>query len=403
MPVGLFKRFEDLSERLGKLLEFGSDPFGVVMEAVQSPTRAVIEGRPVILAGTNNYLGLTFDDACLAAAKDAIDRFGTGTTGSRFANGTYAMHRQLEQGLAKFLGFERSVVFSTGYLANLGAITGLTGPDDTILIDAHCHACIYDGCRLSDATTIRFRHNSVSDLDHRLGRLPRGNGVTLVVVEGIYSMLGDVAPLAEIIEVVRRHDAYLYLDEAHSFGVFGENGRGVAEAQNVLDRVDFYMGTFSKSLSSTGGFCASNHPQFDLLRYASRPYMFTASLSPSNAASALAALRQIESRPDLRTRLWRNATMLYDGLSALGFTLCAPLGPIIAIRMADRASAAYCWNQLFEDGVYVNLAIPPGTPDGSSLLRLSVSSAHTEDEITSICAAFSRLGEDRGPVAVAAR
>ena len=399
----LFKRFETISEQLRQLLEFGHDPFGVVMESVHSPTRAVIEGRPVILAGTNNYLGLTFDEACLAATKDAVDRFGTGTTGSRFANGTYAMHRELEQGLAKFLGFERSIVFSTGYLANLGAITGLTGPDDTILIDAHCHACIYDGCRLSDATTIRFRHNSVSDLDHRLGRLPRGDGVMLVVVEGIYSMLGDVAPLSEIVDVVQRHGAYLYLDEAHSFGVFGENGRGVADAQNVLDRVDFYMGTFSKSLSSTGGFCASSHPQFDLLRCASRPYMFTASLSPANTASALAALRQIESRPALRTRLWRNAAMLYDGLSALGFTLCAPLGPIVAVRMADRASAAYCWNQLLEDGVYVNLAIPPGTPDGSSLLRLSMSSAHTEDEITGICAAFSRLAEDRSPAKAVGR
>ncbi len=401
--MSLFKRFETISEQLGQLLEFGHDPFGVVMESVHSPTHAVIEGRPVILAGTNNYLGLTFDEACLAATKDAVDRFGTGTTGSRFANGTYAMHRELEQGLAKFLGFERAIVFSTGYLANLGAITGLTGSDDTILIDAHCHACIYDGCRLSDATTIRFRHNSVSDLDHRLGRLPRGDGVTLVVVEGIYSMLGDVAPLSEIVDVVQRHGAYLYLDEAHSFGVFGENGRGVAEAQNVLDRVDFYMGTFSKSLSSTGGFCASSHPQFDLLRCASRPYMFTASLSPSNTASALAALRQIESRPALRTRLWRNAAMLYDGLSALGFTLCAPLGPIVAVRMADRASAAYCWNRLLEDGVYVNLAIPPGTPDGSSLLRLSMSSAHTEDEITGICAAFSRLVEDRSPAKAVGR
>ncbi len=401
--MSLFRRFQELSEQLEQILEFGSDPFGVTMEAVQSPTRAVIQGRPVILAGTNNYLGLTFDAACVAAAKDAIDQLGTGTTGSRFANGTYTMHRELEQGLAKFLGFERSIVFSTGYLANLGAITGLTGPDDTILIDAHCHACIYDGCRLSDATTNRFRHNSVSDLDNRLGRLSRGDGVTLVVVEGIYSMLGDVAPLAEIVEVVRRHNAYLYLDEAHSFGVFGENGRGVAEAQNVLDHVDFYMGTFSKSLSSTGGFCASNHPQFDLLRCASRPYMFTASLSPSNAASALAALRQIESRPDLRTRLWHNAAQLYDGLSALGFSLCAPLGPIIAVRMPDRASAAYSWNRLLEDGVYVNLAIPPGTPDGSSLLRLSMSAAHTEDEIAKICEAFSRLAEDQRPAEAAGR
>lgn len=390
--MSLLDKFNDLSDQHQKILSFGDDPFGVTMETVLSPTQAVIGGRPVILAGTNNYLGLTFDPQCVAAARDAIETLGTATTGSRFANGTYAIHKELEQALADFLGFERTIVFSTGYLANLGVISGLTGPDDTILIDAHCHACIYDGCRLSAATTIRFRHNSADDLDKRLSRLDDDGGGRLVIVEGLYSMFGDVAPLTEIAEVTRRHEAYLYVDEAHSFGVFGPGGRGVAEAQGMLDRVDFYVGTFSKSLSSMGGFCASSHAPFDLLGRTSRPYMFTASLSPSNVAAARAALASIESRPDSRQRLWRNAAQLYEGLSGLGYSLCAPCGPIIAVKLPSLEETVYSWNRLLEDGVYVNLAVPPGTPDSTCLLRLSVSAAHTDDEIGKICEAFVRLG-----------
>lgn len=390
--MSLLDKSSDLSDQYEKIASFGDDPFNLVMEAVLSPTQAIIRGRPVILAGTNNYLGLTFDPACIAAGRQALETLGTGTTGSRFANGTYAIHKELEQALADFLKFENAIVFSTGYLANLGVISGLTGPDDTILIDAHCHACIYDGCRLSTATTIRFRHNSAADLDKRLARLDGNKGGKLVVVEGMYSMFGDIAPLTEIAEVARRHGAYLYVDEAHSFGVFGAGGRGVAEAQGVLDAVDFYVGTFSKSLSSTGGFCATNHARFDLLGRTSRPYMFTASLSPTTAATTLAALGEIESRADLRERLWQNARLLYRGLSDLGFTLCAPCAPVIAVRLPSQEDAVEGWNRLLEEGVYANLAVPPGTPDSSSLLRLSVSAAHTENEIGQICEAFARLG-----------
>lgn len=389
--MSLLDKSSDLSDQHKEILKLGDDPFDVTMEAVLSPTQAVIRGRPVILAGTNNYLGLTFDSECVAAAKQAIDEHGTATTGSRFANGTYAIHKELERALADYLGFEKGIVFSTGYLANLGVISGITGPEDTILIDAHCHACIYDGCRLSDATTIRFRHNSAADLDKRLSRLDRTRGGVLVIVEGLYSMFGDVAPLAEIAEVARRHHASFYVDEAHSFGVFGPGGRGVAEAQGVMDRVDFYVGTFSKSLSSMGGFCVSNHAEFDFLGRASRPYMFTASLSPPNAAAALSALKQIETRPELREQLWRNASLLYEGLSGLGCDLCAPCAPIVAVRMASREETVYAWNRLLDEGVYVNLAGPPGTPDSNWLLRLSVSAAHTEDEINKICEIFARL------------
>ena len=384
-------KFKDLSDQHEAMLGFGNDPFDVILEAVLSPTRAVIGGRQVILAGTNNYLGLTFDPECIAAAKRALDLHGTATTGSRLANGTYAIHKDLEDALADVLGFERAIVFSTGYVANLGLISGLTGQGDTILIDAHCHASIYDGCRLSGATTIRFRHNSAADLDKRLGRLAPDAGRKLVIVEGVYSMFGDVAPLVQIADVARRHGANLYLDEAHSFGVFGPHGKGVAESQGVLDQVDFFAGTFSKSLGSSGGFCASNNAQFDLLARSSRPYMFTASLSPSSAASALSALERIVSRPELRQQLWQNAASIYEGLSGLGYALCAPCAPIMALKVANRDETVDVWNRLLDEGVYVNLIGPPGTPDGTWLLRLSVSAAHTPEDISGICAAFARI------------
>ena len=239
---------------------------------MKGPTRAIVKGKEIVLAGTNNYLGLTFHEDAVKAAAQAVQDFGTGTTGSRFVNGTYAAHRQLEIDLAKFLGYDHCVVFSTGYQANLGAISALAAaPDDVILIDADCHACIYDGCQLSGAETIRFRHNDPTSLDKRLARLGDNVKGKLVCLEGMYSMFGDTAPVKECVEIAHKHGAYVLLDEAHSFGVYGDGGRGVCEADGVRDQVDFYTGTFSKSLASIGGFVASNHPELEYLRFASRP------------------------------------------------------------------------------------------------------------------------------------
>lgn len=401
--MSLFDKFEHLSDQYEEILRAGQDPFGMCLEKVVSPTSAIVNGQPVILAGTNNYLGLTFDPACVGAAQNAIANHGTGTTGSRFANGTYSIHRDLEKALADFLGHKSCIVFSTGYQANLGAISGLVGPEDTILLDADCHASIYDGCKLAGATALRFRHNSAKDLDKRLSRLGSEGGAKLVIVEGLYSMAGDVAPLAEFVEVTQKHGAYLFVDEAHSFGVFGEKGKGVAEAQGVLDKIDFYAGTFSKSLGSIGGFCTSRHPEFELMRCASRPYVFTASLSPSNVASVRAALGEIESRPDLRQKLWKNAKQLHEGLTALGLELCAPCAPIVAVKMSSRDDAVFSWNWMLQNGVYVNLAIPPGTPDTTSLLRMSMSTAHSEEQINDIINAFAGLIETKNPAKKSAR
>ena len=392
--MDLFDKFSALPVQHDRIVSQGGDPFGVCMEEMVSATEAVIGGRRVTLAGTNNYLGLTFDEPCVLAAQEALSRQGTGTTGSRIANGTYRPHRELEAGLASFFDCRSALIFPTGYQANLGVISALCGPDDTILLDADCHACIYDGCKMTGATVIRFRHNSPSDLDKRLSRLKGDGSNKLIIVEGLYSMFGDIAPLAEFAAVKRKHGAYLYVDEAHSVGVYGAHGRGVGEQAGVSEDIDFLVGTFSKSLGSIGGFAVSNHPKFEYLRFASRPYMFTASLSPANVASVLEALHRIRTDPGLRRSLWRNVYDFYGRLSSLGLDLAAPPSPIIAVKIDSQEQAVACWNRLFEEGVYVNLAIPPGTPNSTSLLRCSVSAAHDQEQITRIYGAFRKVAEE---------
>ncbi|MDF2766066.1 MAG: 8-amino-7-oxononanoate synthase, partial [Rhodospirillales bacterium] len=333
MSGGLFEKFAPLRGALRGLVGNGASPFGVPVDRVLSPTEALIGGRPTILAGTFNYLGLTFDPACIQAAKDALDRDGTGTTGSRIANGNYGVHGEIEQALAKFLGRRSAMLFTTGYQANLGILSTVVGPEDYVLLDADCHASIYDGLKMGNATVIRFRHNDAADLDRRLERLSGEKGEKLIVIEGIYSMLGDRAPLLDFVEVKRRHGAYLLIDEAHSLGVLGQRGRGLGEADGCEGEVDFVVGTFSKSLGAIGGYCASDHPDFEVLRIACRPYMYTASLPPSVVASCLAALRQVETRPELMQNLWRNARRFHSALTELGFTLCAEPSPIVSVRL----------------------------------------------------------------------
>ncbi len=404
--MDIFDKYRGIAARRETVCALGADPFAVRLERVLSPTRAIVGGRETILLGTNNYLGLTFDPDCIEAACEATRRFGTGTTGSRIANGTYGLHRELEEAFARFLDRRSCIVFTTGYQANLGMLAGLAGPRDIILVDADSHASIWDGCRLSGARVIRFRHNDPEDLDRRLGRLAGEGECRLVVVEGLYSMLGDVAPLRAFVEVKKRHGAWLFVDEAHSFGVFGEHGRGVAEAQGVEKEVDFVAGTFSKSLGAVGGFGASDHPAFDILRYCSRPYMFTASPSPATMASTRAALARIASGPELMQRLWRNARHLHAGLVDLGLPVCAPPGPVVAVRLPDEATAVAAWNRLLAGGVYVNLALPPGTPGGLCLLRCSVSAAHEPDEIDTAIRRFAAIAAElprdpAGPAAAA--
>jgi 8-amino-7-oxononanoate synthase len=394
--MSILAKFSVLAEARESLLGAGRDPFRVVVEQTFSASEGVIDGRTVLLFGTNNYLGLSHDPACLAASIEAVQQYGTGTTGSRIANGTIDLHGQLEAELADFYRRRSCMVFTTGYQANLGMLSVLAGKDDYLLIDADSHASIYDGCRLSHAQVVRFRHNDADDLHRRLRRLGDVPGSKLVVVEGLYSMLGDSAPLAEIAAVKRETGATLLVDEAHSFGVLGEHGRGLAEAAGVEQDVDFIVGTFSKTLGSIGGYCVSDHPSFDILRVACRPYMFTASLPPAVIASARTALARLREAPELRERLWANARHLYGGLQQAGFVVGPHVSPIVAVPMPDVVTALAFWNRLLDQGIYVNLVLPPATPDERPLLRCSVTAMHDEAQVDAAVSRFTETAAEFG-------
>jgi 8-amino-7-oxononanoate synthase len=396
----LFSKFDPLIETREKLLSTGvTDPFGLVMEKVVSPTVAFCNGRETILLGTYNYMGMTFDPDVVAAGKEALDEFGSGTTGSRVLNGTYVGHRAVEEALKDFYAMDHAMVFSTGYQANLGIISTMAGKDDYIILDIDSHASIYDGCALGNAQIVPFRHNDIDALEKRLKRLPPEAG-KLVVLEGVYSMLGDIAPLKEMVAVSKAAGAMVLVDEAHSMGFIGENGRGVAEAQGVMDDVDFIIGTFSKSVGTVGGFCVSNHPKFEILRLVCRPYVFTASLPPSVVATAATSIRKLMHGSNKRAHLWENSKKLHGGLKALGFTLGTdePQSAIIAVIMPDLERGAAMWEALLQEGLYVNLARPPATPAGMTLLRCSLCAEHSSAQVDEILGMFEAAGRKTGVI-----
>jgi len=387
----LFSKLQPIADARQMLDAAGIDPFGTAMQNIISPTEALIEGRHTILVGTNNYLGLTFDQEAIDAARDTLQQLGTGTTGSRMANGSFSLHRQLEIEFAEFYGQRDCIVFSTGYLANLGVISALGTARDLIVLDADCHASIYDGCKLGGAEVIRFKHNNPEDLAKRMRRLGDRAKNALIIVEGLYSMLGDLAPLNEIAAVKREYGGYLMVDEAHSLGVYGETGRGVAQLQNCEDEVDFTVGTFSKSLGATGGFCVSQHTELDLIRYASRPNIFTASPTPSTIASTRVTLRKLRDGQHLRQNLFDRAQQLHSGLIQIGYAVASDISPVIGITIKGKENALGFWKQLLEHGAYCNLVLPPATPSGDPLLRISLSAAHTEQQIQQVLDIFRKL------------
>ena len=390
----LFSKFDPLIAEREALLATGvRDPYGMVMEKVLSPTEAIINGKRIILLGTYNYMGMTFDPDVIAAGKAALDAFGSGTTGSRVLNGTYQGHKECEEALKEYYGTEHAIVFSTGYQANLGMISTLAGKGDYIILDADSHASIYDGCWLGNAEVVRFRHNSVEDLDKRLGRLPAEAG-KLVVLEGVYSMMGDIAPLKEMVAVAKKHGAMILVDEAHGMGFFGEHGRGVFEEAGVEAEVDFVVGTFSKSVGTVGGFCVSNHPKFEVLRLVCRPYVFTASLPPSVVATAATSIRKLMHAGEKRAHLWKNSRRLHQGLREMGYKLGTETAQsaIIAVILTDMAQAVALWQELLEAGLYVNTARPPATPAGMFLLRCSLCAEHTDAQVDEILRIFHSAG-----------
>ena len=396
--IDLLSKFDGLVAERQMVLDAGMrDPVGVVMSEVLSPTEAIIQGRHTILMGTYNYMGMTFDPDVIAAGEAALRDFGAGTTGSRVLNGTYATHKDCEAALCEFYGTKYAIVFSTGYQANLGIVSTLAGKGDFVVLDADSHASIYDGCSMGNADIVRFRHNSVEDLEKRLLRLPAEAG-KLVVLEGVYSMLGDIAPLADMVRVAKAAGAMVLVDEAHAMGFFGDHGRGVTEAAGLESQVDFIVGTFSKSVGTVGGFCVSNHPKFEALRLVCRPYVFTAALPPTVMASSAASIRKLMHNADKRATLWAATRAMHAGLRARGFTLGTETAEsaIIAVMMPDQLTTVRMWQALLERGVYVNFARPPATPMGTYLLRCSLCAEHRPEQIATILAAFDAAAAEVG-------
>jgi 8-amino-7-oxononanoate synthase len=391
------REFERL-ELLNAARELDMLPYFRVLEG---PTLPVVEmeGKARIMLGSNNYLGLTGDERVKQGALDALNKYGTGLTGSRFLNGTIDLHLELEDELAEWMGSEAALVFTTGHQANLGALGTILGPGDTVIADSGDHASILDGCILSGAKLRPFRHNRLDLLEKRLKAAEGDGGGILVVVDGVFSMEGDVAPLPEIVELCARHGARLMVDEAHALGVLGARGTGTAELFGVEDRVDLRMATFSKSLASCGGVIAGPADVIDFLRVQSRPFMFTAAAVPAAVGAALAAVRICRSAEgrELFAKVLDNARYLHRGLSELGFRVVKPtrladgsevVTPVVPVVVGDDWHAGLLWKVLYDAGVFVNTALHPAVPPGGALLRTSVMATHDHDTLDRALAIF---------------
>jgi 8-amino-7-oxononanoate synthase len=377
-------RDHERSELLRMVRELDALPYFRQLEGRSLPV-VEMEGQARIMLGSNNYLGLTGDDRVMQGAQDALHKYGTGLTGSRFLNGTIPLHLELEEEIAAWMGTEDALVFTTGHQANVGTLGTILGPGDTVVADSADHASILDGCLLSRAKLRAFRHNRLDLLEKQLGKAANDGGGVLVVVDGVFSMEGDVAALPEIAELAARHGARLMVDEAHGAGVLGARGAGASELLGVEDRVDLRMGTFSKSLASCGGFIAGSSEVVEYLRFSSRAFMFTAAAVPAAVGAALAALRIVRSAegPALMAQCLRNADHLRDGLRSRGFKVVEhELGtPIVPVLVEDDWKAALLWKALYEAGVFVNVAVHPAVPPGGALLRTSVMATHTPETI----------------------
>ncbi len=360
-------------------------------------TVVVIEGQKRIMLGSNNYLGLTHHPKVLESASRALSRYGSGCTGSRFLNGTLDLHEQLEGALAEFLGKEACLVFSTGYTANLGLISGLVGRGETVYLDKLDHASIVDGAKLSYAETERFNHGDLANLERRMERNGTGRG-SMIIVDGVDSMEGNIADVPGLIRVERKYGAALSLDDAHALGVLGPNGDGTAAHFGVIDEVDIIAGTFSKSLASIGGFVAGSESVIHFLKHHSRPLIFTASLPPANTAGVLAALKVLQDEPERRDRLWSNTRRLHDGFRQIGFDIGPTQTPIVPVLIGPLEKTFLMWRKLFDAGVFTNPVAPPAVHPTQCRLRTSLMATHTFDQIDFALEQFARIGRDLGVV-----
>ena len=337
----------------------------------------IMEGKRRIMLGSNNYLGLTTHPRVIEAGRKALERYGSGCSGSRFLNGTLELHIELEEELANFIGKEAVMTFSTGFQSNLGIISAIAGKDDYILCDRENHASIYDGCKLSYATMVRYRHNDMEDLERKLQKVPETAGA-LIVTDGVFSMGGDICNLPEIVRLARQYGARVMVDDAHGLGVIGKGGRGTASYFGLEDQVDVVMGTFSKSLASIGGYMAASADVVDYVRHASRPYIFCASIPPASCATAIEALHILREQPKLPERLAALARHMREGLKRRGIAIRESTTPIIPIYTHDAVTTLTIAKELYDEGVYVNPVLPPATHPSECLLRTSYMATHTE-------------------------
>jgi 8-amino-7-oxononanoate synthase len=386
--LGLYERTAGIEE----------NPFSVVVDEMLSPVEAIISGNHTTLFGTNSYLGLNFHPDCIAAATETVKKYGTGSTASRVAGGNQALHNRLETYLREWYGAADAVVYSTGFMANLSVVSALAKEGCAVLLDAHCHASLFDACRLSKGKIATFEHNSAADLDRLLRTSDVPGSRTVVIVEGLYSVWGDLCDLKPLLKVAHKHNALIVVDEAHSFGLYGAEGRGLCEELGVEHEVDVIVGTFSKSVGVIGGYSVTRHPQLRALRMMARPYLFTASLPPTIIASAQMAMGLIRNGADLRQKVWANAHTFHSELSGMGYRMTAEACPVGGVRLPHARTGFEFWRELLRRGVYVNILIPPATPGKDTVLRFSLSAAHGPQHIEKGLSVFQSVGKDLGVI-----
>ena len=375
------------------LMSHGLYPFFRIIESAQDP-EIIMNGRKMIMVGSNNYLGLTNHPKVKEAAIEAIKKYGTGCAGSRFLNGTLDIHVNLEKKLARFIRKEVALIFSTGFQVNLGVISALVGKEDIVIIDKMDHASIIDGCRLSFGDVKKFRHNDLSDLERILEEYEdKGK---LIVVDGVFSMEGDIANLPEIVLLAKKYHARLMVDDAHGIGVLGKTGRGTAEHFGLEDEVDLIMGTYSKSLASIGGFIAGNEDIIHFIKHHARSLIFSASPPPASVASVSAAVDIIENEPQRREKLWKNTMKMLSGFKDLGFDVGHSQTPIIPVIVGEDEKAFTMAMMLQEEGIFVNVAVSPAVPNGRALLRTSYMATHTDEQLDTVLKAFEKVGRNLG-------
>ncbi|MDZ7292684.1 MAG: pyridoxal phosphate-dependent aminotransferase family protein [candidate division KSB1 bacterium] len=358
-------------------------------------SEVMIDGRKLIMVGSNNYLGLTQDPRVKQAAQKAIEEFGSGCTGSRFLNGTLKLHEELEYRLAKFMKREAALCFSTGFQTNLGTIATLVGKDDVIFSDRANHASIVDGCRLSYGHTVKFKHNDLNDLERLLKKHSNAGG-KLIVADGVFSMEGDIIDLPNLVKLAEKYEARIMLDDAHSIGVLGKHGRGTGEHFGLADKVDIVMGTFSKSFASLGGFIAGDAYVIDYVKHHARSLIFSASMPPAATATVLAALDIIEQEPERIQKLWRNVHKMKTGFDALGFDTGKSVTPIIPILVGEDMQTFAFWKLLYDNGIFTNPVITPAVPPGEGRIRTSYMATHTDEELDRVLETFGHIGREFG-------